>query len=546
MADNKISKQDAEIIVRTLGIAFNNTTLYSPQHHVTKQALEDCYNIVIAAINQAGELTIAISDDNLMLNGELVDLSNPLMKLVVSTLTDLEIGSFAITGEMPKEKFMQLMDILNSKPDDLKAFGGFGEAVQHFELPSVKATRISVLQITEDEEVVSKDDGKIQIEDAANNIAEFLKQSADSAEDIEGLAEQLKTVASEDSDRLSDLILQSASDVPDAAADKPEEDDYTADVIASIQRVYDAIASDPSFKTQKGKKQLKKALAELEKSIVSRLKSGDQEFSDGDFARITESFETLRDEIEIDGLATEYMKKRSAIESNEKRLLRFIKSKGIDKIGDSDLKDKLSSGGLTVEEWQHLLFKSGVGASIPTDDASGVEMVGHLATLLHQMEASSHLVESTAEGEGVDKESIENIMGDVDKEVQKMVLRAEKKIQTLVEKVKEEDDDDATEAKSGETKKRGISKRKLLEQLAEVVQELCQPLSVINCSIEMILQGAIGEVSEPQVEMLKLADDSTRKVQVLIDHLLELSGVPKTLQPDKGIQDSIYNEPQGG
>jgi hypothetical protein len=85
-----------------------------------------------------------------------------------------------------------------------------------------------------------------------------------------------------------------------------------------------------------------------------------------------------------------------------------------------------------------------------------------------------------------------------------------------------------------------VPRKKLMVLLAEVVQELCQPLAVINCSIDMIKSKHLGEVSNAQLEMLDLASTSGERVRLLVDKLLELSGLPRTLTPDSGIQSSLY------
>ena len=78
--------------------------------------------------------------------------------------------------------------------------------------------------------------------------------------------------------------------------------------------------------------------------------------------------------------------------------------------------------------------------------------------------------------------------------------------------------------------------------LAEIVQELCQPLSVINCSIEMIKSSHLGAVSDSQLEILNLASTSGDRVKLLVDKLLELSGLPTTMTPDADIQSSLYRK----
>ena len=85
-----------------------------------------------------------------------------------------------------------------------------------------------------------------------------------------------------------------------------------------------------------------------------------------------------------------------------------------------------------------------------------------------------------------------------------------------------------------------MPRKQLMELLAEIAQELCQPLAVINCSVDMIRGGSLGEVSSTQVEMLCLAAESGSKLQTLIDKLMQISGVPETRSPDASIQESLY------
>jgi hypothetical protein len=85
-----------------------------------------------------------------------------------------------------------------------------------------------------------------------------------------------------------------------------------------------------------------------------------------------------------------------------------------------------------------------------------------------------------------------------------------------------------------------MTRGRLITILAEVVQELCQPLSAITCSIDMITSRTLGDISQPQADMLNLAYDSAGKIRTLVDNLEKIAGLPTTLSPDEEIQKALY------
>jgi signal transduction histidine kinase len=135
------------------------------------------------------------------------------------------------------------------------------------------------------------------------------------------------------------------------------------------------------------------------------------------------------------------------------------------------------------------------------------------------------------------------VLEGVDAEVRTLVARTQEKIQNLVNEVKadEEAEKAAAEGRAAKPAKPRLSRKKLFEVLAEIAQELCQPLSVINCAIGMLKAGSLGAVTEQQVNMLDLAGESGEKLQVLIDNLMEISGMPETRSPDGEIQSALYD-----
>jgi hypothetical protein len=309
-------------------------------------------------------------------------------------------------------------------------------------------------------------------------------------------------------------------------------------VIDSLKRAYEGLLKDPSIKTQKGKKNLARTLLALEEQILKKMNDVTEGgLSDEDTKKITDAIEEMDDELKIDSLADEYTKKKNAVRSSEDRILRFMKKKGMEDIGQTELREKLAEGGISDEEWNELLLRSGVHGT-QDDSLVGVgAAVGHLAALLVKME--DRFVKNKPADSRLSDEELNKTVHEVDQEVTNIVVRTEKKIENLVDTIRADRAAGAEDDKK-EGKQPTLSRAKLLELLAEAVQELCQPLSVINCSIDMIKSNALGAVTEPQKEMLELASSNGERVVKLVNKLMEISGVPKTMKPDAGIQAALY------
>jgi hypothetical protein len=532
---------DGGEILRAIGLVYNNMALYSPEHSVTKQSAEDAFKILSAELEKVDEISFTVDEGLLMIDDSLVELKNPLMRGFVDQLYSLEIGTFAIEKDMTSEDFLKLIELLGAKPEEMKALGGFRAALETVGIKTVQATTVRYEKVTEGDIVVSKDklaEAAGLGEEQTESIVAFLK--GDVAADDEAVAGAMKE-ASKDADKLGDLIMK-AADVSQGTADIDGGETMAHLVAGCLRRTQDALMSDPSMKTQKGKKSLEKTLLLLEKDLIEKMRNSDGDVSEDDLAEISDSVGEMVDELRIDSLAGDYMKKRTAITSNEDKILRFIRTKGLDNVIDGDLGDKLTEGGLSLEGWQELLVKSGaardgVGGG-KEGDGSGASAIGHLTTLLAKMEES---VESEVHDHTQQTaEELKSVLGQVDKEVQKLVVKTQQKILDIAKDIEEEE---KAEAEGKPQKKRGgMTKKRLLEVLAEVIQELCQPLSVINCTVQMMVSRGLGEITDQQSDMLKLADESGQRLQMVIDKLVEITGLPATMNPDASIQESIFGK----
>lgn len=547
-------------LVRALGQVFSSIQLYGADHSVTMNALTSSHVILSEVMASRKTLTIEITEDSLMAEGSVVELKNPLMQTFARHLWAIDVNNLTFQQGMSLEEFAKLIDILNEKPDDLKAKGGFAAVCTSGGLKCVKATTVRYQQITEDEVVVSKKELKDDAtgETTAANIMAFLR--GELKENDENALRTVKEFAT-DTEKLTEMILESAH--IDAAQGQHSEDETLADVVVGcLKKVYTAMSSGDATSTQKGRKQLTKTLMLLEEHLLSKMKELAADAPKEDLDLISSTIAEMKDELAIDSLASDYMKKRTAIDSNEQKILKYIKSKGLDAIEETDLRDRLEECGLTPEGWHELLIRSGAaregtgGGGGPGDGIglgpgpggmSGA--IGHLAILLESMESTmSRSGVGHGEGGAVATnagEELASVIKDVDKEIKELVVKAESKIKALVEEVRAEEDaeiNDGSRGDPGAAKegKRYLSRKKLFEVLAEIGQELCQPLAVINCSLQMLMSRALGEINEQQSSMIQMAEESGQRLHSLINRLMEISGVPDAMSPDVKITSALY------
>jgi len=135
-------------------------------------------------------------------------------------------------------------------------------------------------------------------------------------------------------------------------------------------------------------------------------------------------------------------------------------------------------------------------------------------------------------------EELDKIRGSLDGLMQTIQGRAD----TLVEKVDADRDFIARLEKQARESGEPIhlSREELLASLAEINQELAQPLTVSSALLEMLSTGRLGYVDAKQQEVVKVANTSLQRLEVVVRYLQRLSGMPTALAPDQGLLSELY------
>jgi hypothetical protein len=85
-----------------------------------------------------------------------------------------------------------------------------------------------------------------------------------------------------------------------------------------------------------------------------------------------------------------------------------------------------------------------------------------------------------------------------------------------------------------------LTRKELLEQYAEINQEILQPVTVSAGALDLLLSGRCGDLSSSQKELIHLAFEGMERVNQLIAYTNRISGLPESLQPDAGVVRDTY------
>ena len=346
-------------------------------------------------------------------------------------------------------------------------------------------------------------------------IVAFLKGAAGP------MSMDIEQVAS-DTQQLADLILKAAEVSPEKA--RLEGSETLGDIVVGcLRRAYKGMLQDPASKSQQGKKTIAKTLMLLQEDILKGLHDLAGPAADEIAGIVGEAVDEMNSELQVDALASDYVKKRKGIETTEKKILRFMKTAGRDNLEASEaLREKLIEGGLDAEDWQQLLVKNAEAAIAKAGGAvAGAEALGALLAEMNGLLDPRKV----AAGETLPEPQVNHLVTQLEQEVAVVTADAEQKLDQLAKRLREKPE---------------MSREAMLAMLAEIGQEICQPLAVITCAVDMIRGKALGPVTPPQDEMLTLAAESGARLEMLANKVIEISGVPKGTKPDTEILDDVY------
>lgn len=526
---------ELEPFVRALGKIFSNIALYGIDHKITDASLVSAYEHLVKVLEHADSIAFSNADGHMLINGHLPEFHGPFLQTLEGVFSHFDISGLILQHGMSMGDFVKLAAILSAKLEETEK-KDFGDLITQYDIAHVEVRKAVYRQIEEDEVVVTKEDEQARAEQEQEAAKQALLAyiRGESAElDLEQLLQDLPALL-EDGNTLGELIMQAA----ESAGDGDDAIGRINRITAYFKKTFGLLVQSPAGETVKGRKQLKKVLLLMQKFFLQKL----VDLAPGNAEDlISETVDELKDQLDIESLAAEYMKKREAIDELENRIQRFMKKMGDQKLEQSALEQRLADGGMNRDGWRELVGKSGIESTDTTaDQADGTAQTPDLIRLEAMLSRLEQRLGQTAQGAEMNNAEFQDNIENVDTQVGHSAATTAQKIGRFTADAHASLLDQAAAAKTPEEKARIAEQRQNYKVLAEIVQEFRQPLSVIISTADMLSKKLLGDVSDKQLEMLRLTSGSGDRLASLVDKLAEISGMPDDEHPDTQILEDLY------
>jgi hypothetical protein len=564
---------DVQALAQGLGLLVHNTVhrhwFSATDQHESVAAF---YALFVGCLTRTDEVVFRTAGGMLTVNGEAPKEMDRAMTTLVEQFQALRVGNVALRRGVTIDELERFVGVLATPAANVGEGDDFSAALAAQGVSHVGFRTVMYRELSDDDVVVSRRALESVAEPAGSTgpvvpvsdaqLATLLT-GTDRGANTAGAAvnpanEELLSRLAEDTQRLAAVVLQVARTRP------ADEGSLTQALVHALNRAYDLWSRQDGAQTQTGKKRTQRNLRALEREVIGMLDSLPPQEQKVAAEAVRGTVGELEDDLRVDVLAAEYLKRLKAMEQTEKRLTRYLEHRGTEGAAPSELAERLSEGGLTPERWAKLVGSAergrgagpgpgpggggtGSGGGIPgSGEGGGVIDVGGLQTLLASLEQTARETSAGAGSSAGDE--LDRLLGSVQSEMRSIMDRTAGRIRFLTDELQV--DESAVAALEDAARAQGqavrITRRQLLEMLAEIAQELCQPLSVVQCSLDMVSSRMLGEVSDSQMEMLKLALESVTRLQGLVEGLRTVAGVPQSLTPDPGVLDRMAGKAKPG
>ncbi|MCF7848792.1 MAG: hypothetical protein K9M45_08090 [Kiritimatiellales bacterium] len=511
-----------------LSRAINTRATYGETHPAFQQAFDATYAELQKLFLKRKKVYIGAFSGVMTIDEKPVNIQGTLLKSLEKRLTYLEITNLRIASGISEYEFRTLVNLLANKEAEEFRVGMKAAGLSHV------ANEQSVYQaVREGHTVAHKGDlaggGVLVLDDEMSGgdgegsgggastvhveqIVAFIK--GDVGVEAEDVQDDLKELAA-DPDKLGQMIMESVA-IQQTTSELSGES-LSDIILGCLRRTYQGLRKSPAFKGADGKADLKKSLLLLEESILEKMRDiagPDQPELD---RKIVQAVREMDENLDMEILATRYVEHRAAVERSEKKIASYIRSKGM-----HAAQEVLADAEVPPKDWHRIVVQSNRdttqgGTSAPTD--------ANLGTLALVLEKLEHLMQS----EGTDNGLIKELVDHASSNMVGLVDSTKDKLDKLAKRIQSSDDDTGTVGGNSE----GMSRTELLSEIAEIAQELMQPLTAINASIEMILCGYAGELTPGQKDLIILASGSGDHLRDLMYELITIVGFPVNLGTDE-------------
>ena len=511
-----------------LGRSINLLTTYGKNHPAASKAMNGTYLAFQELFSERKKLTIGAFNGVLLIDEQTVQTAGTLQKSLERKLVRLNITGLRIVRGITPEELEQLAELLSSNDAET-----FQSTMGHSGMSHIETENARLEAVREGQTVANESDlagvaggGVLVLEDETSEsnsqdgqdagvhvdqIVAFLKGEVES--DGEAVGRELSELAS-DPDRLGQMIMESVS-IRQKASELAGES-LNDIILGCLRRTYDGLRKQSAFQSTEGKADLKQALLLLEDSVLKKMRGLAGEENPEMDRQIVQAMREMDDQLGFEVAAAQYMEHRQAIRQNRQHLKNFVESRGAE-----TAEALLADSGFPGNDWRKIVIDSGKRGS-----GNGDTLSSGLSTLATVFEQLEQLMKS----ETANDSQVKDLLGQANDNLDDSIDHTREKLEALSYQI----NDGETVTIGGHA--HSMSREELLSALSEVAQELMQPLTAVNASLEMMLNGFVGRVTDEQQDLLSLAANSGEHLKFLMNMLIDIVGCPA----NKGIDSRFH------
>ncbi len=499
-----------------LGRSVNLFTTYGKNHPAAANSVVEAALAMEALLSGQKKIVLGAFNGVLTVDEQAVTTAGTLQKSLERRLVRLNITGLKIDRGISQEEIATLAELLAAADADT-----FQQNLSTRSLDHIQSESLNFKAVRADQTIASRCDlagmgggGVLVLEEEApppaeperslhvEQIVAFLK--GDIEVESGDVGDELATMAS-DPDHLGRIIMESVA-IRQSVSDLSGET-LNDIVLGCLRRTYSGLRKQPAFDSPAGKADLKKSLLLLEESVLDKMRAlagaEDPELD----RQIVQTIREMDEQLGFEIAAAQYMEHREAIEQNKEQLHQFIQTRGT-----AAAESLLQDAGLPGSEWRKIIVESEKTANKEASLPAGLKAITSVFDKLEKLMRS----------ETTDGMLVKNLLGQATHNLDDSLDTTREKLAALSSTI------------GGQAQH--MSRSELLASLAEVAQELMQPLTAINASVEMMLHGYVGDVSDEQQDLLRLISDSGEHLKFLMDMLIDIVGCPI----NKGIDNRFH------
>ena len=524
-----LAPTDAYNVVRGFAFVYANGRMYGFDHKVTQQSTADAMAALKRFNVRHGDLHLAIEGNDFQYDGQILGPPLNTISDLARCLNTMQAPSLVFKKGIAESEVTAFLRLLFANPATVSNAGGLTSLIEQAGMSNIRVAHYSYQRITEEQTVVDKTSAT---DDSMADAVTILEGLFDKAAPEEAQQKAVTKTNLDDKQVVSQLSKMAAPP-PDTDLSGPEV--VATQAVERLQNMSDRLLEDPANRTLKGRRAIRKIIKDAEIDITDRLQrlGADIQAVEMLAARVKEMVE----ELAIGGLVAQYMKLQVDLAQKERRLKRHIsgaKRRGVD---PETTKVRLSSLGLSQEAIENLSTAAiggkgkgkGKGKGTGGDDSTSATPAATAENTLQSQSQLSVLLkklQKTVPGDGTLPTLVEEILDEMNKTLEKAATRASEQIESLRQ---------ITMIPAGRSDNADLSRRQVLELMAELGQEMRQPLTVVMGAVDIVSNKYLGNLPAEQAPMIKMATESATVLADLIDRMVKIAGMPFSLQPDEEI-----------